>query len=381
MIPEQDASDSRARRILVVTPVGLEGRGGIDRLNLYLVSHLKTMDKPPQLAFLGSRGEWGGPFWVLHFAWALLRFVGVLLFGKFDLVHIHVSTDGSAFRKMIFGAIARLLGKPYVIHFHGDIKQAGDARPPLWVKALGNLARGAACCIVLGESFAVPFRDKLGVQQDRIRIVHNGIPDIGGAAIVPREVRPEVHLLFSGEVGRRKGIDLLLGALAQLGSDAPQWKCTIAGNGDLEPWIRIVAERRLQGRVAFVGWLEISRVHEFMRDADIILLPSRAEALPLALIEGASAGAALIAADVGAVRDVVVEGENGLIVPHDEAAIAAALRSLMNGRKRLAGMQIASRDLFLRQFHIARFAAAILDIHDECIAARLSKKDLRVPAE
>ena len=208
-------------RVLVVTPVGIEGRGGIDRLNLYMSNHLRFVPDAPELVFLGSRGEWRGPLWVVHFLWALVRFTMMLTGRGYDLVHIHVSTDGSAFRKCVFGWIARRFGIRYVIHFHGDFAQAQSSKPPLWVRALANLAQGAAFCIVLGQTFVGPFRDVLKVPADRIRIVHNGIPDIDEDAAIPRLQREETHIMFSGEVGRRKGVDLLIGALALLKPDAP----------------------------------------------------------------------------------------------------------------------------------------------------------------
>lgn len=354
----------RRERILIITPVGLHGRGGIDRLNLYFARHLEGDHDAPELVFLGSRGEWKGPFWIAYFLWSLLRFISHAAFGRFDLIHIHVSTDGSAFRKCMFGLIARLWGQPYAIHFHGDIKQAMEATPPLWVKALGNLARGAECVIVLGRAFVEPFRVVLGVREARICIVHNGIADIGREAVIPRAQRDRVHLLFSGEVGKRKGIDLLIGALMRLQRRNRDWVCTIAGNGDIESWRRKVETSGLAEQVRFTGWLDIGAIHLLMNDADIVVLPSRAEALPLALIEGASAGAALVASDVGAVRDVVLDGVNGRIVPHDEDAIADTLASLIGNGALRAEMQCASRKHYLQYFEMGKFVADVRRAHD-----------------
>ena len=333
-----------------------------------MADHLARDGSAPELVFLGSRGEWGGPFWFAHFIWAAIKFFALLIFQKVDLVHIHVSTDGSAFRKCIFGRIARLLRKRYVIHFHGDIKQALDEKPPLWVRALGDLARGAQYSIVLGNAFVAPFRDVLCVQQERIRIVHNGIADIGVNANIPRNARNQVQILFSGEVGKRKGVDLLIGALGKLQHITNDWKCTIAGNGDIAAWRQCVLDAGIADQVEFTGWVDIGTIHALMIDADIVVLPSRAEALPLSLIEGASAGAVLVASAVGAVSDIVVDNVNGKIVDHNEENIARTLSELIADRGMRDVMQVASRQLYLRQFTMEHFVANVLCVHGEAIA-------------
>jgi len=371
-------------KVLVVTPVGIEGRGGIDRLNLYMSDHLRFDPDAPELVFLGSRGEWRGPLWVFHFLWSLVRFTAMLAGRGYDLVHIHVSTDGSAFRKSAFGWVARRFGVAYVIHFHGDFSQARQRRLPLWIRALANLAQGATYCIVLGQTFVDPFRDVLQVPAERIRIVHNGIPDIGEDAAIPRLQREEAHIMFSGEVGRRKGGDLLIGALGMLKRDAPAWRCTIAGNGDLAPWQKAVEEAGLADKIRFTGWLAISDIHALMRDADIAVLPSRAEALPLSLIEGASAGAALVSCDVGAVREIVLDNVNGLIVPHDARALGQAIDNLLRDPALRSRMQKASRNLFLKTFDMRIFVENILAVHrdvrDPGGEANAKADDVRIAA-
>ena len=368
-------------RILVVTPVGLEGRGGIDRLNRYMADFFRDRADAPHLTFLGSRGEARAAFWLFYFGFALLRFAALVLGGGFDLVHIHVSSRSSAVRKCMFGLIARVLRQPYVIHFHADLKPLVCDRPPLWVRALGVLARGAQYCIVLGQPYAPAFRELLKVPAERVRIVHNGIPDIGADAVIPRPRRGAVRLVFSGEVGLRKGADLLLGALAALEAEHSEWSCTIAGNGDLEPWKEMARQNGLLDKVRFTGWLAIEAVHDLMREADIVVLPSRAEALPLALIEGASAGAALVACNVGAVGEIVADGVNGKIVRHDSDDIAKALGALIADRGMLAQMQIASRAIFEQRFHMSRFVAALRAVHHDALSPGGDHKAVASAAE
>ncbi|MDT2022995.1 glycosyltransferase family 4 protein [Methylocella sp. CPCC 101449] len=349
------------KRLLIISPVGLFGQGGIDRLLFYFLDDLRERGQPMIFDLIGARGEAKGWRWVPHFVLALVRFTWLLATRSYGLVHIHVSTDGSALRKQAFGAVARLLGVPYVIHFHGMISDETIARNPLWLRALGRLARGSDSVIVLGEAFRKPFRDALRVENSRIEVIYNGVPDIRADATIPRLYDGVLSLLFCGEIGNRKGVDLLISALAQLKSD--DWECTIAGNGSMQPYEAAIAEAGISERLDIRGWLSLPEVHQLMQQADVVILPSRAEALPLSLIEGACAGNALIATKIGAVAEVVHEGVNGFLVPHDPAAIVAVIKQLTQEPMTLAGMQEQSRKLYEERFTVPVFVNAILAIY------------------
>lgn len=361
-LPQARAKWRAGPRVLVVTPVGLHGRGGIDRLNLYLHGYLRMRGDDERFCFLGLRGERGGALWTLTFLAALLRFGWMSLTRRFDLAHIHVSTDGSALRKVAFGLVARLCGRRYVIHYHGMMSPEIEAARPMWLRALGVLARGASRVLVLGEAYRRPF-ERLGVEAHRIAVVYNGIPDIRDDANIPRATDGTPLILFSGELGERKGSDILIHALGRL-KDVP-WRCIIAGNGDVDAMRSLARAHGVADRIDFPGWLDIAAVHGLMRQSDIVALPSRAEALPLSLIEGASAGAALVATNVGAVADIVLDGQNGRIVKRHEEDIAAALRQILQDHALRARMQAASRRVYEERFQLAHCAEAILACHEE----------------
>lgn len=354
-------ADASQKRLLIVSPVGLFGQGGIDRLLFYFLDELREKGQAMTFDLIGARGEGKGWRWVPHFCMALLRFTWLLMTRRYGLVHIHVSTDGSALRKQAFGAVARMMGVPYIIHFHGMISDETIARNPAWLKALGRLARGADSVIVLGKAFVPSFRDTLRVDNSRIEIIYNGVPDIRTDAMIPRPYDGVLSLLFCGEIGNRKGMDLLITALSQLKSD--EWECTIAGNGSMQPYEAAIAAAGMAPRLDIRGWLTLPEVHLLMREADVVILPSRAEALPLSLIEGASAGTALVATNIGAVAEVVLDEVNGVLVPHDPAVIAQAIARLMQEPVRLARMQEESRSLYEARFTVPVFAQAILDVY------------------
>lgn len=361
----------KSLRVLTVTPVGLEGRGGIDRLNSYFEHWRRESASDVYCDYLGSRGGGGSLVWPINFILALFKFSYALALNRFDVVHIHVSTDGSAFWKYFFGRISALFKTPYVIHYHGMMSDEIVAANPLWLKALKGLARRATRVILLGEFFRPYFENVLAVKTDRIHIIRNGVPDAGSDAVIPRPASEVTRILFAGEVGERKGVDVLIDAIAHMDKGKDRFVCTIAGNGDIDRWSSYADQKGLSSNVQFTGWVSSSQVQSLARVSDIIILPSRAEALPLSLIEGASAGAALIATDIGAVREIVHDGVNGVIVARDSGRLSTALLDLADNPERLSAMQSASREIYLAGFNVPVYGAAVA----ACLRGAASKSN------
>lgn len=344
-------------RVLCVTPVGPEGMGGVDRLYFYLRQYTEMRGGMGDIDihYFASRGPRSGIMSLFSFPRRLLLFIWLLATRPFDVVHVNHSTNGSALRKWALVSVAKLFGKRVTTHFHGMIEPRAYETNPLWLRALAAMSRKADKIVILGDFFAREFREKLGVPAEKLTIIHNGIPDFSADVSLPKANGPERLILFAGEVGPRKGAGLLLEALAGLRQRADGWRCIIAGNGDIPEYRAMAQMLGLKDKVSFTGWVGSDDVHDLMRKADVVVLPSRVEALPLSLIEGACAGAALVSSNAGASAEVTVEGRNGHVVPLDSAAITDALAGLLRDPERLAAMQVESRKVFVERFRIEQF--------------------------
>ena len=130
-------------------------------------------------------------------------------------------------------------------------------------------------------------------------------------------------LVFAGRLGPQKDVDTLLEALVRV----PEVTLAIAGDGPE----RTVLERRagelgLDGRVRFLGSVRRDTVLRLFGAADACVLPSAWENFPHTVVEALAVGCPVIATAVGGVPEVVVDGENGLLVPaRDAQALAAAI--------------------------------------------------------
>jgi glycosyltransferase involved in cell wall biosynthesis len=111
--------------------------------------------------------------------------------------------------------------------------------------------------------------------------------------------------------------------------EVPAAGLAIAGDGELRPELeRLAAETGVADRVHFLGLRTDARA--LMGAADVIVLPSHWEGLPLAALEALASGTPLVATDVRGLRELLTDGENALLVPEDAAALATALRRVLD---------------------------------------------------
>jgi glycosyltransferase involved in cell wall biosynthesis len=110
---------------------------------------------------------------------------------------------------------------------------------------------------------------------------------------------------------------------------------------------------------------------DLMAACDVVVLPSRAEALPTALMEAAAAGRPVVATRVGGVPEVVEDGRTGLLVPAgDPHALARALASVLADPVRAAALGDAARALARQRFGIDRQVERTIELWTRVVAGR-----------
>ena len=359
------ATPSKRLRILCVTPLGPEGRGGIDRLYRYVreLPHSAGIE----VRYVVSRGQAPGSLWPLAFPWHLARLVWVLLAWRPHAVHINYANGGSLLRKSVIVWIVRLLHVPVVLHLHCLFPAAGARRGTVAGRTAVWLARKASHVIAIGHRAERDFIDVARLDASRVHVIANGAPDIGEGITLPKR-HATLSILFAGEIGPRKGATILVEALARL-RERPDWTCTIAGNGDVEGCRALIQARGLGDRVRLTGWIAASAVHGLMRDADIVVLPSLREVMPMSLVEATAAGAALLATPVGETADVVFHGVNGFLIDRDPADVTARLTQLLDDRDLLLRMQVASRDIYRQAFRLEAFVERLAAVYAAAASA------------
>ncbi len=163
--------------------------------------------------------------------------------------------------------------------------------------------------------------------EDRLRPVHNGIPEEFLGYQHPLD-RLDGPLVFFGRFAQDKGADVLVDALALLGDEAPTVQ--FIGRGDAEAGLRAQAwALGLGDRVVFLPWMEHDALGRALADASLAVLPSRHEAFGLSVVSALAVGVPVVSTRVGGIPEIVEDGRSGLLVPPDDpAALAAAIRRL-----------------------------------------------------
>ncbi len=161
-----------------------------------------------------------------------------------------------------------------------------------------------------------------------------------------------VTLVCAARLSPAKRIDVLLDALGMLLTEPVSWRCLILGTGPLEAELRARADRLgLSGRVTFLGHVDDVRPH--LREADLFVLSSDKEGLPLALLEAMACGLPAIVTDVGGTREAVDHKETGLLVePDNPKELALAIRYLLLDPVGRESMGEAARQRIDRHFDI-----------------------------
>ena len=290
-------------------------------------------------------------------AWRTVRAVSRLRH-DFDVVHCQQLHPQSLFACLT----ARVLAKGSVLTIHGR-----SPRPPG--------LKGVAFDIVERWCLRAPQRllcvaKSLQVEYGRGEVVPGGVAvadlraRVGRVASLGRTAG--LSLLFLGRVTVDKGIFVLVEAMRQAReATSTEIRLVVVGPVTEVLWPELSARLSgLEGVIEFVG--EQDDPWTFLRDADVFILPSFHEGLPLSLLEAMAVGLPAIATQVGDIPDVVRPGETGWLVPaRDVAALAHAIEAAVKSRNTLPQLGSRGANLIASHYDLERVVAEYVRIYSE----------------
>lgn len=261
---------------------------------------------------------------------ALAKFVRLLASGRVQLLHAHVASGVSFWRKSLFIALAHLYSCPVVFHLHGgefrEFLSRQDHR--LWHRFPNWIIKRSACIFALTSDMA----RWLGIRyaNARIEVFPNPVMLV---ATQRAESSTSTEILFLGRVDEKKGIFDLLRAMALLRKKVPEAQLTVAGLGDIQSARALATELAMEEAVRFVGWADEATRLTLLARAAILVLPSHHEQMPMVVLEAMASGLPVVASRVGALGDMLDEGACGILVsPGDIEELATAMASALNDR-------------------------------------------------
>jgi peptidoglycan/LPS O-acetylase OafA/YrhL len=358
-------------KVVVVAGGGLgPASGGVGTLMAYLMAAWADMRQAPRIeSLIDSRGDGRLLSGTLHFAHAVASVAWLSATGSLQILHVHMTTRGSALRKTLLCGVACLFGRRVIVHMHG-----ADFIP--FYRALHGALRAplrfmlahASHVIVLGQGWRHFLVSEVGVAPERVSIVPNGVPC---PALLPG-LRPDgpPRILFLGRLGARKGVADLIAALATPRLRALDWCATIAGDGDPTPYKTTIRLCGLDDRIRLPGWVGRNQAAQLLSEADMLVLPSHHEAMPIAILEALAARVAVIATPVGAIPEFLRHGETALLVPvGSPAQLADAMTLLLSDDALRDRIARAGHLLFREKMDIAGVAVRIAALYRAALSA------------
>lgn len=284
----------------------------------------------------------------------------------FDAVYCHSSMKLGLLKDLLMLRHMQSVRRVHtVLHIHfGEIDKILPYAQPLRSFTLRLLAEVPDRIILLSERTKEEFV-AAGIPKERLSVLYN----FETLSYSEQEIRDKavrvlqkdaLHLLFIGSLCSRKGIPDLLKALSLYHTPLCIELCGSPTEEDVGEACRIAAEAS-EGRMKLVGYVQGNDKKDAYSRADVLVLPSYEEGLPVVLLEAYAAGCAVIATPVAAIPEVVLEKNGILVPPGDAAALAAAIDALGDDRRRLADMMTENHSAAAR-YTPARFLTELIEI-------------------
>jgi glycosyltransferase involved in cell wall biosynthesis len=293
-------------------------------------------------------------------AWAVRALCRIVREVGPDLVSCHTAKAG------LVGRLAALLqGVPSLFTAHGwQFAEGISAWQKYSVLAVETLLSRVTRRIITvsGYDRDLALHYRLGTP-NKIVLVHNGMPWLDRS---PRTgLAATVRLIMVARFQTQKDHGCLFAALERLG-DLP-WSLELIGDGpDLERWQQWVRTRGWSDRVRFSG--QVLDVPQRLANADVFVLSSLWEGFPRSILEAMRASLPVVVSDVGGVRESVVEGVTGYVVPaRDPEALAHRLGELLADASLRRRLGEAGRDRYEAEFTFDAMLNKTLHVWDHVV--------------
>lgn len=249
------------------------------------------------------------------------------------------------------GGMARLLSDVRVLWSRRDMGILRGAKHRLAYRLMGQVPDKV---LAVSEQVRRYTLEVDRIEPSRVETLYNGL-DLDGWLELPGTERSSraPHIVTVGNVRRVKGHDVFVRAAGILAGEFPDARFSVAGEV-LEPayyaeLLALVSELELEGRFTFVGG--VSKLREYLREADIFVLPSRSEGFSNAIVEAMAAALPVVATDVGGNAEAVQDGVTGRIVPPEDVnALVVSLRELLADPERAKVMGLKGRERVAERF-------------------------------
>jgi glycosyltransferase involved in cell wall biosynthesis len=297
---------------------------------------------------------------------------------ELDILHFH---NFRTYQNYVAYNYAKTTNMPYILQAHGSIPRLGKSILKLIYDIFFGyqLLRDATKVIALSHVEAEQYR-AMGVPEEKIAIIPNGI-DLSEYVNLPPKGAfkkkfniPEDGkiILYLGRIHKIKGIDILIKAYAYMRNkmNLRDIVLVIAGpdDGYLNEAKRLAQALDVSNHVLFTGPLYGEDKMAAYIDSEVYVLPSRYETFPMAILEAYACGKPVVASEVGGLRDLVKNGETGLLFkPEDVKQLAERISNILNDDKMAEEMGLRGRNFVEEDFTIEKIIEKLEKLYEEVV--------------
>lgn len=250
------------------------------------------------------------------------KLVRIMKEEKPDVVHTHLDVIKYAV------AAAKLAGVPKCVHtVHNVAEKEAEGKTQKLINGF-YFRHGWSVPVALSPEVQASIVSFYGLERERVPVAYNGV-DL--SRCLPKEsytAGESFHILHIGRFNEQKNHGLLLEVFGKLLRETPGLHLDLIGEGELRQETEtLVKEWKIEDKVSFLG--SQSNVYPYLHKADLFLLPSRYEGIPMTIIEAMGTGLPIVATAVGGVPDMLQNGVDGFTVPCEEGQISKACQALI----------------------------------------------------
>jgi glycosyltransferase involved in cell wall biosynthesis len=293
---------------------------------------------------------------------------------RYDIVHCHQYTP------YFYGVLSAFFTRSKIIftehgRFYPDYsswkRKILNPILGLFTSKITSISKATKTALIEYENFSA--KD--------IELIYNGIADMSGIEVdanqLKRHFKIESSKMIFGTISRLQPIknqSMMIRAFKRVYECDKNTHLLLVGDGEIRPELELlVAELGISGAVSFTGFQ--TNPYRFHKIIDVFLLSSFSEGTSMTLLESMSFSPACVVTDVGGNPELIIDGENGLVVASDdERAFAEACLKLLKDRSLLEAMGDKGRQRYLSLFHVNLMVARFVDIYAELtLGAHLRK--------
>lgn len=298
---------------------------------------------------------------------AIIAYITFLLCHKnFDILHVHLSSRNSTWRKSKFIKKAHKFGMKIIIHLHGSefeifyVDECDDKKK----KKIKDIFSMADKIIALSDEWKVfLLKHSLGTDEN-VDVIYNSVP-------IPDYIKNDFssrNVLFLGRLGERKGTYDLLQIAPKIIERYPDALFYLGGDGDIKQINKICIEQNIQDNVELIGWVKGKEKEDYFKKCSIYILPSYAEGMPMSVLEAMSYSLATVSTYVGGIPNIITDKVDGLLFkPGDTDAFFDSLDFLFSSDENRKKIGLQGRNRIDESFNTKKYITNLVKYYNKLL--------------